>query len=838
MKTTVLLSNLLLLPFALVCGCTESAPPETPQPAAKALLEQDPGSRASEEMHERLDHIFYIMMENHGTNQIIGNTADAPAINRLASQYGLATNYFGVTHPSLPNYLAAVSGDFQGIWDDCKAGADVTCAPEEFVPDSGDATSTVLLTAAEIASSSAKPHLFDGANLVDQLEAKRLTWKAYMQSIPSVGSTVEYAPVDVVAGVSTPRKLYAQKHDPFMYFSDIRNNPHRMQRIVPFDGFARDLARDEVPNFVWISPDQCHDMHGVSADNAAAVGIPDCASPDSGLDHKVIALGDAFVKTTVDAIMHSRAWRENSAIVIAFDENDYTGTQGCCSAPLGVGGDVLGGGHAPALVITSRKARHQSVDTAFNHYSLLGTIQRLWGLDCLGATCGFDDTQLMLGLFDPDDASPVRRAQDVLALSRVRYDGNTFGNTQDYPFIFSDPTVTGIQGSIFVDVVPASPDASPLRTLSLTGITTSFSSKSEGALMLSQDRRFLTYMGYAGPVGAGGVSNSYDTAANLAGNTNPLFDREVALIAADGSVSLTVESNAYSGDNPRAVVSADGTQFYMAGNSDSTIAKDGTGPGTTIGARYGTPGSPVSIELGVYFATDRPDESAKQHVKDSNFRAVGIFGGNLYVAKGSGGNGDDGVFQVRNGTGNGLPLGTGNTIVPLFSAPATDPVSGAPSPYTPFGFWFANATTLYVADEGYANVDASGSLIPDALAGLEKWSLVGGTWQLDYTLTAGLDLYQPKIVPDYSVATYATGLRNMTGKVNDDGTVTIYAVTSQFSSMSGGEPDPTRLVTIRDRLSAMSAPAVDADDDLEIFSTLQTSKVGEVIRGVAFVPLL
>ena len=835
MKTSVPLSNL-LLSFALISGCTASAPSEPANRSAKTLLQDDPGARASDEEHEGLDHIFYIMMENHGTSQIIGNTDDAPTINRLASQYGVATNYFGVTHPSLPNYLAAVSGDFQGLWDDCKAGADVTCAPEEFVPDSGDATATVLLTSAEIASSSAKPHLFDGANLVDQLEARRLTWKAYMQSIPSVGSTVEYAPVDVVTGVSVPRKLYAQKHDPFMYFSDIRNDAKRMQRIVPFDGFARDLAKGDIPSFVWISPDQCHDMHGVSAANAAALGIPDCASPDSGLDHKVIALGDTFLKTTVDAIMHSRAWHENSAIVIAWDENDYSGTEGCCSTPLGAGADVLGGGHAPALVITSRNARHQSVNTAYNHYSLLGTIQRLWGLDCLGATCGFDDSSLMLGLFDPDDAAHARRARDVLALSRVRYDGNTFGNTQDYPFIFNDPTVTGIQGSIFVDIVPASPNASPLRTLSLTGITTSFSSKSEGALMLSQDRRFLTYMGYAGPVGAGGVSNSYDTAANLAGNTNPLFDREVALIAADGSVSLTIESNAYSGDNPRAAISVDGTQFYMAGNADSTIAKDGTGPGTTIGVRYGTPGSSVSIELGVYLATDRPDETAKQHVKDSNFRAIGIFGGNLYVAKGSGGNGDDGIFQVQDGTSNGLPLGTGNTVVPLFSAPATDPVSKAPSPYTPFGFWFANPTTLYVADEGYANVDSNGNLIPDPLAGLEKWSLVGGTWQLDYTLTAGLDLYQPKIVPDYPVATYTTGLRNMTGKVNEDGTVTIYAITSQFSSMSGGEPDPTRLVTIRDRLSAMTAPAADTDDGPETFVTLQVSKVGEAIRGVAFSP--
>src|SRR5436305_1319200 len=70
-------------------------------------------------------HIFYIMMENHGYAELIGNTADAPYINHLAGHNGLELSYFGVTHPSLPNYLAAFSGDFQGIWDDCAAGATV-----------------------------------------------------------------------------------------------------------------------------------------------------------------------------------------------------------------------------------------------------------------------------------------------------------------------------------------------------------------------------------------------------------------------------------------------------------------------------------------------------------------------------------------------------------------------------------------------------------------------------------------------------------------------------------------------------------------------------------------
>jgi phosphatidylinositol-3-phosphatase len=349
------------------------------------------------------DHIFYIMMENHATDEILGNDADAPYLNQLAKQAAVATNYFGVTHPSLPNYLAAFAGTTEGIFDDCAAGADVTCAPEEFVPDSGDATSAAALTPAETATASTTPHWFAGRNLVDQLEEHHLTWRAYMQSIPATGSTVEYAPVDLVAGVETPHKLYAQKHDPFMYFSDIRNDPKRMEKIVGFDGFADDLADDHVPNFVWVSPDQCHDMHGVSADDAAAVGIPDCASPASGLDHKVIALGDAFVKDTVGKIMHSRAWQRNSAIVIVWDEDDYAGFAGCCDSPVGAGGVVLGGANAPALVVTSRQPHSQSIGTPFNHYSLLGTIEKVWHLGCLGEACKMHGHELMTRLFDQDD---------------------------------------------------------------------------------------------------------------------------------------------------------------------------------------------------------------------------------------------------------------------------------------------------------------------------------------------------------------------------------------------------------------------------------------------------
>jgi hypothetical protein len=386
----------MLLPILTAVGCDAASPTTDTTTTTSALTDHGDDDAP-------FDHIFVIMMENHATDEIIGNVADAPFINALAARSAVATNYYGVTHPSLPNYLAAISGSTQGIFDDCKAGADITCAPEEFVPDSGDATSAAALTPEETTIASTTPHWFDGRNIVDQLEAHHLSWKAYMQSIPATGSTVEYSPVDVVSGVETPRKLYAQKHDPFMYFSDIRNDPSRMAKIVGFDGFAQDLATDKVANFVWISPDQCHDMHGLSAANAAAVGIPDCASPDSGLDHNVIALGDAYLKDTVQAIMRSRAWKRKSALVIVWDEDDYAGFAGCCESPIGADGVVLGGAKAPALVTLSHGSRPQQVDTAFNHYSLLGTVEKLWHLGCLGESCDIHGRGLMTGLFDPDD---------------------------------------------------------------------------------------------------------------------------------------------------------------------------------------------------------------------------------------------------------------------------------------------------------------------------------------------------------------------------------------------------------------------------------------------------
>jgi acid phosphatase len=159
----------------------------------------------------RFSHVILIVFENHEVNEVLGRS-DAPTFNRLASKYATISQYTAVAHPSLPNYLALVSGSTQGIDSDC-----TSC-------------------------------LVSGRSLADTLAASRKTWKTYAEGLPSTGFT----------GASSGR--YAKKHNPFVYF---RRNlvPARLQRIVPLTRFMADLRGRRLPSFSLVVPDLCHDMH-------------------------------------------------------------------------------------------------------------------------------------------------------------------------------------------------------------------------------------------------------------------------------------------------------------------------------------------------------------------------------------------------------------------------------------------------------------------------------------------------------------------------------------------------------------------------------------------------
>jgi phosphatidylinositol-3-phosphatase len=281
-------------------------------------------------------HVFVIMMENTGYDSLVGNP-NAPWINSAIATYGVATHYFGVTHPSQPNYIAATAGITGPISDSAETLA---------VP-----------------------------NVVDQLESHGKTWKAYMQS---------YSLCADPRAPACGNQLYERKHNPFISYADVQSSPSRVAKIVDYSQLSADLAANAVPNYVWISPDQCNDMHGRFDPNPAK-------TDPCGFDHvqALIAAGDAFLKNAVQAIQASPAWTGNSVIYIAWDESDFTNapgnfgfgdTSGCCGANPG-------GGHVLALVITSSNNINGPFDQPGNHSSLLRTIEDAWGLGCLGATC-------------------------------------------------------------------------------------------------------------------------------------------------------------------------------------------------------------------------------------------------------------------------------------------------------------------------------------------------------------------------------------------------------------------------------------------------------------------
>jgi acid phosphatase len=241
--------------------------------------------------------VFVVVMENHGYDQV-WNVSSAPYITSLGNQYVRATNYHAQIHPSLPNYLQMVGGDNFGVTTDCNPSKSCHVA---------------------------------GVNLLDNLEAKGLTWKAYMESMP--------APCTL-----TVSDKYAPKHNPFVYFDSVRNNAARCaSHDVAYTSLATDLASAaSTPNFVFISPDLCNDMH-------------DCS----------VATGDTWLQNNLPAILNSPACTADKCLlVLTWDEDDN-----------GQGNHVL-----TIFAGSAAKTGGATSSASYTHYSLLRTVENIFGL--------------------------------------------------------------------------------------------------------------------------------------------------------------------------------------------------------------------------------------------------------------------------------------------------------------------------------------------------------------------------------------------------------------------------------------------------------------------------
>lgn len=476
-----------------------------------------------------------------------------------------------------------------------------------------------------------------------------------------------------------------------------------------------------------------------------------------------------------------------------------------------------------------------------------------------------------------------------------------------YPYVFNNDgidTSFGITSKILLDQIM--PDGTLVTSLEVPNssqngvpptkdqMVTSFSSKSEIALNLSTDGNFLTFMGYLAPIGAIDVSNS-----NTPGefdSTNPdgeSFYRVIGQVDQHGTFRYTL-TTAYSGNNGRAAILNGGANLiYTSGN-----AGNGSNPqpdGIIIGAGAQIMNPEVKAEVAQKPGPPTPVGSfsitelglgADKIGKDTNFRGLTIFNNVLYYTKGSGSNGVNTVYFVDT-TGSACTNGVG---LPSTNSPSL-PAAGIPydatllqtegvTPYNmcilkgfptllaksksgvsfPFGIWFANSTTLYVADEGtgtpgktVAGFYAPATAANNPTAGLQKWIYNQdlGEWQLAYTLQNGLNLGMPYSVANspngdvyptgnnsgtggtgFPWAPATDGLRNITGVINGDGTATIYAITSTISGSGDQGADPNQLVAITDSLSATGP----TPPTTESFTTVRTAGYGEVLRGVSWTP--
>jgi hypothetical protein len=174
-----------------------------------------PASGAGTTAVPAFDHVVVIVFENKERGHVIGSRA-APTFNRYAGQYANLTAYYAVAHPSLPNYIALVSGSTEGVTTNC-----TKC-------------------------------IVDAPSLADSLEQAGLTWRTYAQGLPYPGFTGAHF------------RRYAKKHNPFLYFRAIVQDTKRRSRIVPLPRLATDVRSGTLPDFSLVIPDMCHSMHDCS----------------------------------------------------------------------------------------------------------------------------------------------------------------------------------------------------------------------------------------------------------------------------------------------------------------------------------------------------------------------------------------------------------------------------------------------------------------------------------------------------------------------------------------------------------------------------------------------
>jgi hypothetical protein len=284
----------------------------------------------------RFEHVFVVVEENQNYDEVIGNIKDLPYLNSLAAIYGVATNYYANTHPSINNYFYLTAGR-RGIGP---------------------------LWIGELADE--YPWEVAGNNVASILTANGKSWKAYAESLPQSGY------------VGDDRFPYVKRHNPFAYFESVRQSrvvegqPSQVADIVPFANFAGDLQQDKLPNYSFIVPNLYNDGHHILATGRKAT----CG------DHQALQAVDAWLKTNMQPLIESTTFKRGGLLMIVFDEGCETGPHADSRYDPKRPG-LKGGGHVPALIISSRTAAGTTSAELYHHESVLRLSLRALGIEQL-----------------------------------------------------------------------------------------------------------------------------------------------------------------------------------------------------------------------------------------------------------------------------------------------------------------------------------------------------------------------------------------------------------------------------------------------------------------------
>jgi acid phosphatase len=282
----VLTSSLFIAAILICAGCGGVASRVTSNPPPVAAT---------------ADHVFLVVLENHSFGQVIGNPA-MPYLNGLATAHSLAAAYFANAHPSIPNYFMLTTGNLETFDDN-------------FTGTVGD------------------------NNIVRALTGAGKTWKAYVESIPSVGYTGPNA------------GTYLKRHNPFAYLTDVTGSSTQAANMVPFPQLSADLNAGSLPSFVYIVPNSQDDAH-------------DCPGGGSSCtDDQKLAAADAWLKANIDPIINSPKFG-NSVLFITFDESVDTDLSG-------------GGGQVMTVLLGPHVKTGFRSSTMYQHQSLLRTALQL-----------------------------------------------------------------------------------------------------------------------------------------------------------------------------------------------------------------------------------------------------------------------------------------------------------------------------------------------------------------------------------------------------------------------------------------------------------------------------